>query len=1210
IAKVFDGGVTSSGRPYFVMELVKGVPFTEFCDQNCLTPQQRLELFLPVCRAVQHAHQKGIIHRDLKPSNILVSRHDTTPVVKVIDFGVAKALGQELTDKTLFTSLAQMIGTPLYMSPEQAGMSDLDVDTRSDIYSLGVLLYELLTGTTPFDKERLKQAGFDEVRRIIREEEPPKPSTRMSTVGQAATTASAKRQSDPRKLSRLFRGELDWIVMKALEKDRKRRYQTANSFAADVQHYLADEPVQACPPSAWYRLRKFVRRNKGPVLAVGVIVFVLVAGIFGITLGMVRALAAERRTIKERDEKEAARKQTRQALNTMTDEVVEDVLQRQVQLTDQHREFLKKVLAYHEAFAAANADDSEGRQSRAEGLFRVGRIRFLLGEFKDAEAAYADGLSLFKQLAADYPDQPLFGRDQASCQLNLGVLLRDTGRTKEAEPAFRDALALQQRLADSSLNRSDFHENLILSQVNLGILLSDNGRSREAELHYRAALGLSKELSAQFPNRPEFRDRLAFSYNNLAILLNDTGKKEQAEEAYREALAIRKKLVAEFPKRSDFRPGLAMSYNNLGTLLRGTNRVEEAESFYREALAIRKKLAAEFPNRPQYRDDLIQSYLNLGNALRGRGRYTEAEASYRDGIAVGELLVADFPDRPEYRNILAQTHAALGNLIRKMRPKDGESALEEAKAILKPLAAEFPNRPDFRQNLARIHQDLGIHWHINGRPKESETALREALAILKQLVADFPERPNFRKALAGIYWSLGNLMAVTQRPKEAEGAFWDALTIQKQLVADFPRRTDFLFDVVESQNNLGVLLASTGRSKEAEALWRDTLAIRKQLAADFPKVPDYQNEVAASLVNLAALYSQHREFAAAVKLLDEARPYHQAALKANGKDPTYRQYYRNNLSTLAQCYRALAQHAEVATTGEEMARFGYELPNDIYDAAAYLCHCVTLASKDAQLDAGKRKELANDYADRALALLHNAVELGYKDAARFPTHPQYRQELALCYVQLANVLSDMHRPKEAGALHGEARTIQEQLTADFPKVPDYQNELAGTLVNLAGLYKQRREFDAAVALLEVARPHHEAALKVNPKHPTYGNYYRNNLWVLADCRLALADHARLATTADELARFSYDSANDTYNAAGFLGRCVTLAEKDTQLAGPRRKELAQSYAERAMLLLRQAVAGGYKDQAHIRKDPHLEPLRGRDDFKKLLADLEAGSSKK
>jgi serine/threonine protein kinase len=261
IARVLDAGATDSGRPYFVMELVKGIPITGFCDDNQLTTRERLELFVAVCQAVQHAHQKGIIHRDLKPNNVLVTLHDGTPTVKVIDFGIAKALGQErLTDKTLCTGFAQMIGTPLYMSPEQAEMSAQDADTRTDIYALGVLLYELLTGTTPFDKERLKEASYDEIRRIIREEEPAKPSTRISTLGQAASTVSANRKSEPRRLSQLFRGELDWIVMKALEKDRNRRYDTASSFAADVQRYLHDEPVAACPPSAVYRFRKFARR--------------------------------------------------------------------------------------------------------------------------------------------------------------------------------------------------------------------------------------------------------------------------------------------------------------------------------------------------------------------------------------------------------------------------------------------------------------------------------------------------------------------------------------------------------------------------------------------------------------------------------------------------------------------------------------------------------------------------------------------------------------------------------------------------------------------------------------------------------------------------------------------------------------------------------------------------------------------------------------
>jgi serine/threonine protein kinase/WD40 repeat protein len=279
IAHVFDGGETATGRPYFVMELVRGITITDFCDQNHLAVRQRLELFLSICQAVQHAHQKGVIHRDIKPTNVLVTLHDGVPVPKIIDFGIAKALGQQLTDKTLFTNFAQLIGTPLYMSPEQAELSGLDVDTRSDIYSLGVLLYELLTGTTPFDKERLKQAGYDEIRRIIREEEPPKPSTRISTMTKSSPhapraetgprsepttieTLAAQRKSDPNRLSQLVRGELDWIVMKCLEKDRNRRYETANGLARDIERYLHDEPVQACPPSAAYRFRKLVRRNR------------------------------------------------------------------------------------------------------------------------------------------------------------------------------------------------------------------------------------------------------------------------------------------------------------------------------------------------------------------------------------------------------------------------------------------------------------------------------------------------------------------------------------------------------------------------------------------------------------------------------------------------------------------------------------------------------------------------------------------------------------------------------------------------------------------------------------------------------------------------------------------------------------------------------------------------------------------------------------
>jgi serine/threonine protein kinase len=317
IAHVMEGGETASGRPYFVMELVRGVAITDFADRNHLAVRERLELFRNVCRAVQHAHQKGIIHRDLKPSNVMVTLHDETPMVKVIDFGIAKATGHQLTDKTLFTNFAQMLGTPLYMSPEQAQMSGLNVDTRTDIYSLGVLLYELLTGTTPFDNERFGTAPCDEMRRIIREEEPARPSTRISSSGTAAAMVSANRRCEPKRLSQLVRGELDWITMKCLEKDRNRRYQTANTLAGDVERYLRDEPVLACPPSAWYRFVKLARRHKSLVVTASAVTAALALAVVALGVSALLLWRDNRRA-------QEALRQTRQ-VQQVEQEAREDV---------------------------------------------------------------------------------------------------------------------------------------------------------------------------------------------------------------------------------------------------------------------------------------------------------------------------------------------------------------------------------------------------------------------------------------------------------------------------------------------------------------------------------------------------------------------------------------------------------------------------------------------------------------------------------------------------------------------------------------------------------------------------------------------------------------------------------------------------------------------------------------------------------------------
>ena len=381
IAKVFDVGTTDSGRPYFVMELIHGIPVTQFCDQQHLTARERLELFIPICQAVQHAHQKGIIHRDIKPSNILIALYDGRPVPKVIDFGVAKAISQKLTEKTMFTGLGQIVGTLEYMSPEQAQPNQLDIDTRSDVYSLGVVLYELLAGDTPFDKQRLRSAAWDEMLRIIREEEPPKPSTRLSS-SDALPSVAANRKIDPTKLSALVRGELDWIVMQALEKDRARRYETASALAADVQHYLNDEAVVACPPSAAYRFKKFARRNRTALVTSALVALALITGTTvsiwqAIEANRARQLADERWQSEQQARREADVNfhLARKAVEDSITKVAAEPRLKQSDFHDLRRDLLASAVPFYEEFVKQQASNPELSWELGKAQFRLAVLR-------------------------------------------------------------------------------------------------------------------------------------------------------------------------------------------------------------------------------------------------------------------------------------------------------------------------------------------------------------------------------------------------------------------------------------------------------------------------------------------------------------------------------------------------------------------------------------------------------------------------------------------------------------------------------------------------------------------------------------------------------------------------------------------------------------------------------------------------------------------
>jgi eukaryotic-like serine/threonine-protein kinase len=812
IARVLDAGATDSGRPYFVMELVRGVPITDFCDQNHSSVCDRLGLFVSVCQAVQHAHQKGIIHRDIKPSNVLVTLYDGAPVVKVIDFGIAKALGQRLTDKTLFTNFAQMVGTPLYMSPEQAEMTALDVDTRSDIYSLGVLLYQLLTGTTPFDRERLRAAGYDEIRRIIREEEPARPSTRLSTLGPAAVTVSARRQSDPKRLSQLVRGELDWIVMKALEKDRNRRYESASALAADVERYLRDEPVQACPPAAGYRLRKFVRRNRGPVLAAGVFTLLLAGGAIATAWQAWRATQAQRlardneaQALAEKDKAQAHFDLARDAVDKYLAAVTRNPKLHEKDFFQLRKELLETAVPFYQKLAKEHSDDPELEAARGRAYHRLADVRNTLGEREAAAADYRQMRAIFAKLVAEFP----------------------------GEPAYRGDLAR--------------------SQTNLGLLLASLGRPREAEAAYRAAVPLLEELAAEFPGKPVYRRDLAITQSDLGNLLRELGRRGEAEAAHRAALAVREQLVAGFPDVPAYRQYLAVSHNNLANLLAELGRLQEAEAAHRRALDIRQRLAVAWPGVPAYRHKLATSHDNLGLLLVRRGQYGNAEAAYRAAADILGRLAGEFPGVPGYREDLGRSHSHLGNVLDDLKkPVEAEAALRAARKIQEQLAADYPGVPAYRHELARTQNNLGVVLGSQERHAEEEAAYRDALKGFDRLARDFPRVPVYRQDLAKSYNNLGVWLMNRQRLGEAEAAYREALTIRERLTADFPGVPAYAAELGNSYKNFAILLTTKGELQAALAWFAKAVGALKAVLRKEPRM-------ASARVSLGDAYAHRAE---------------------------------------------------------------------------------------------------------------------------------------------------------------------------------------------------------------------------------------------------------------------------------------------------------------------------------------------------------------
>ena len=677
IAKVFEAGETEHGRPYFVMEYVQGIPITAHCDQNRLTTPERLALFRQVCDGVQHAHQKAIIHRDLKPSNILVTIQDGKAVPKIIDFGVAKATAQSLTEKTMYTELGMLIGTPEYMSPEQAEMSGQNIDTRTDVYSLGAILYELLVGALPFDPKELRRAGFDEIRRKIREEDPPKPSTKLSTMGDASTMQAQKRQTEPSALIRQVRGDLDWITMKALEKDRTRRYGSPSELAADIDRFLHHQPIIARPPSTLYKARKFVRRHRVGVGVASTMAILLVA--FSVTTAI-----QARRIAHERDRANQEAEASRQVSDFLTGlfKVSDPSEARGNSITA--REILDK------------GADKITRELQGQPLVQgklmntMGFVYESLGLYDPAQKLLETALDIrTKSLGPDHPDV-------ATTLSELGTVLWRKGEFAKAKALQEQALTIREKRLgpDSEVVASSLH--------NLGTLNWSQGDYGEARRLLERALAIREKILG-----PEHAD-VASTLNSLGAIAYKEGDLKKAGVMWERTLAIREKALG--PDH----PWVAQTLNNLAIVHTYTGDPKGAVPLLERVVQIQEKVLG--PKHP----DLASGLMNLGDAISRSGDPIGAKPYYARAVAIQE---AASPGNPELARFLDR----LASVMLKENDLKGAQGLYERSLALRQKALG-PKHPEVAESLGGL-ADCASQ---GGRLQEAEALYERALAITRK----------------------------------------------------------------------------------------------------------------------------------------------------------------------------------------------------------------------------------------------------------------------------------------------------------------------------------------------------------------------------------------------------------------------------------------------------------------------------------------------
>jgi serine/threonine protein kinase/tetratricopeptide (TPR) repeat protein len=903
IAKVLDGGVTQQGRPFFVMELVKGMPLTEYCDARRLNVRERLHLFVQICSAVQHAHQKGIIHRDLKPSNILVTEHDGRPVPKVIDFGLAKALSTAttLTERTLHTAYGTVVGTPLYMAPEQVAVNALDVDTRSDIYSLGVILYELLTGTTPLEKQRFKEAAWDEIRRVIREEEPPKPSLRLSDSHDSLPSISAHRHTEPAALTRLVRGELDWIVMKALEKDRNRRYETANGFAMDVQRYLADEPVQACPPSTVYQFKKFVRRNKRSVIAASMLFVALLAGVVGTSWGLAQAKAAATRESKAREQSDANFALAVNSVKKFLMHVTDDPDLKEAGLHQLRKKLVTSAVPFFETVVNQKSDDPKLQTSRATAFLQLTLLHQALGDYEAALQHSEATRDIFAKLHAVDPKAVQYRHGLANGLHNRALSLAQLGKRDEAEAGYRQAISiLEQLVADSP--GEDQRKDLAHGYSDLGLLLRRIGKRHEAETATRQKLTVFEELARDFPGQPEYLLSQASAHNALGLHFIELGKFEEGEKALRRSIALYKNIAKSFPNRpTDWDE--AGPLLNLSVMFNSQGKFQEAQEPIRQAVETQEKLSSQYPASPAVRDRLSHFLSQQGILFDQQGKHHEAAAAFRRALGIRERLAEEFPKLPEYQQRVSETLMSLGNTLTNMRKfGEAEPLIRRALDYYERLVREHPENLEHAVSLGGMYCNLGSFKVDAGDPKAALGLLDQAIDRLEKVLANEPQLLQAKEFLGNSFGHKANALNLLGRRAEVVDYRERHFALFKELYGPAHKATlEFMWSLIQTYD-------AVKRFDDALRLRREMLDVRRQALG-----PDHA-ETLGAMANVAHGHENLGDHREAIKLRQQVL----ALMKEKIPNDDYT---LKTMCALAGSYDAVSQPADAKKTRDEAIAF-------------------------------------------------------------------------------------------------------------------------------------------------------------------------------------------------------------------------------------------------------------------------------------------------